>query len=320
MVRVDNPPATDDADIDTLLGATFAKVGPSPTIVEASRRLNAMLDAARGAKRDPIDPRTLPVRFSRLHQFAASAAHYYAACQRDFEETLALRMGAGFHASLFENRPVVCYDGPVRSGKPWERFEKAAKERNAVVLNEREFAINRDMVDAVRKHDRAMDLLFDGTTTEQKIEWSIGERACRATPDAFRLGRVGSGAGSYLVELKSARITEPRWIKREALKRHYHAQLAWYEDAIEAFGGRRPEQVFIVAVENAQPHNVTILSLPDKTRERGMVACRAWFELLRVAEATGIYGPYVETDIELVDDFEESDDFTLTIDGEELSL
>lgn len=281
----------DDADIDALLGDVIGRVGEPQSVLEASARLQEMLDAARGATRPLVDPRTLPIRFHRLSQLGLSAAHYLLACQEDdSDETIALRMGAAFHAALFANRELVCYDGR-RAGKAWERFERKCHERNAVVLNVKEYAIAAGMVAAVRRHNRAMELLFDGTTVEQSINWTFSGRACRGTPDA--VGQRG------LVDLKSARSAEPKWFTREALKRSYHAQLVNYEHGLEAVHGVRVPESFIVAVENAAPFNVVVLRVPDETRLAADKLLRTWWERLLAAETLNHYGGYVETDIDL---------------------
>lgn len=297
---------SDDSDIDVLLGATIAKVGESQSVVEASIRLQAMIDAARGVPLELVDPKDLRVRFTRLHACALSAAHYLHACQDDFEETVALRMGAAFHAALFENRKVVCYDGR-RQGKDWTRFEKHFTAQNAVILNKPEYATAIGMIGAIRRHPRAMELLFDGTTRERTIEWDRGGRACRSTPDAYSKSRS--------VELKSARSTEPRWFKREALRRNYHAQLAFYDDAIESELAVRPPDSYIIACENVDPFNVVVLRLPAETRLAGVKLCRSWWERLRAAETLNYYGGYVENDIDLdLPDYELAEE-VVEIDG-----
>jgi hypothetical protein len=227
--------AADDSDIDALLGETITKVGgDAQNVIAADARLQTMLDAAMLEPKKLVDPKSLPVRFSRLKAFSLSAAHYLLWCQEGDDsggESLALRMGSGFHAALFANRELVAYDGR-RAGKDWERFEQKHRERGAVILNRKEFSIAAGMVGAIKRHKRAMELLFDGTTVEHRIDWTFSGRACRGTPDAFRAD------GAWNVDLKSARCTEPRWFSREALKRHYHAQLANYDDGIEAASAR----------------------------------------------------------------------------------
>jgi hypothetical protein len=155
----------------------------------------------------------------------------------------------------------------------------------------KEYAIAMGMVNAVRQHDVAMRILFDGTTLEHGIDWSIGVRSCKSTPDSF--------AKTWSSDLKSARCTEPRWIAREALRRHYHAQLAFYDDAIDHETKHRPDEAYLVCVENVAPYNVTILRLPDATREVGAKLCGGWWQRLQLAEATETYGGYVEQPIDL---------------------
>lgn len=300
-----------DPEVDSFtadLEATLGRVGESEVTREASAKLNVMLDAARPVARQHVDPTTLQVRFTRLKAFSLSAAHYHLACQNEVKNTIAIRMGSGFHAAMFMNRPVVCYDGR-RAGKAWERFEARHREQGAVILNQKEYAITAGMINAVQDHPRAMELLFDGTTTEHTIEWSIGSRGCRSTPDACTKARD--------VDLKSARSTEPRWLARECLRRHYHAQLAFYDQALETVNGVMPSENYLVCVENVAPYNVVVLRLPDATREAGVKLCRLWWEQLLLAEATGRYGGYVESDIDLeMPDWDAVPTTTVEIDGE----
>lgn len=303
-----------DDDIDALLGETIAKVGESPKVAAAAAELEAQIAASRPAPAKRVDPKSLPVRFSRLRQFALSAAHYELSCQGEIDETLALRVGAGFHAGLFLNREVVCFYGR-RSGKAWERFERRELERGSVVLNETEYATTSGMLRRVREHKRAMDLLFDATTTERRIDWTWSGRACRGTPDSFRRD------GLWQAELKSARCTEPRWLAREALRRFYHAQTNFYDTPIEHATGRVPGDDYIVAVENVPPHNVTVLRFTDEVRELGAKLCRAWWERLLAAEQLGYYGGYVESDVDLeLPDYEQPEhespaDMDVEVDG-----
>jgi hypothetical protein len=282
----------DDTDIDALLDATLGKIGgESQKYLADTAKLQTMLDAAAGAPKKLVDPRTLPVRFHRLKQFALSAAHYLDSCQGEVNESLALRMGAGVHAGLFEDRPLVCYDGR-RAGKAWLKFEKRHKERGAVILNAREYEVAMGVVDAVRRHKRAMKLLFDGTTRELTFDWTYCDRACRATPDAHVPGVRNS-------DLKSTRTAEPRRFARDALQRAYHAQLAYYSEALAAHLGKRPVEDYLVAVENVRPHNVVVWRMPERTMAVGAMLVNQWFEQLLVAESSNYYGGYVEHDLEL---------------------
>jgi hypothetical protein len=304
----------DDADIDALLGATIAKVGESPKVAAAAAQLQAQIAAAQPAQPAAVDPRSLPVRFTRLKALAQSAAHYQLACQDDVKDTIALRLGAGVHAGLFLNRPVVCYPDR-RAGNAWKRFEKHHRELGAVILSPPEYRIETAMVAAVRRHPRAMELLFDGTATERRIDWSRGDRACRSTPDAFHR------AGLHQAELKSTRCAEPRWLAREALRRFYHAQTAFYDEPIALETGRVPGEDRIVAIENVPPFCVSVLRLTDEVRELGAKLVHLWFEALRRAEHSNYYGGYVEGDVDLeLPSFENREPVTVEIDGQLVTI
>jgi hypothetical protein len=308
-----------DADIDALLTTTIAKVGESPKVAAAAALLRQQIAVARPPAPKRVDPRSLPVRFTRLKQFALSAAHYELACQDEVlvekEETLALRLGSGVHAELFEDRPVVCWHGD-RRGKAWDRFERHHRELGAVIVNEREYALVTGTVDAIRRHRRASELLFDDTIREHRIDWARGERACRSRPDAFHR------AARWQAELKTARCAEPRWIAREALRRFYPAQMTFYDEPIEIEVGRQPGDDFIVVVENVRPHNVTILRLTDEARELGAKQVHLWFAALLQAEHSNYYGGYVEDviDLELPDYENNHAPVTVEVDGQLMTL
>lgn len=303
---------TNDDDIDALLGNTFAKVGESPKVAEAAAKLQAQMAASRPPLAAEVDPRTLPVRFGRLKALALSAAHYKLACQGDVKNTIAIRLGAGFHAELFGTRPVVCWPDR-RQGKAWERFERA--NHGAVILTAPEYQLELGMVAAVKRHPRAMELLFDDTRTEQQIDWQRGDRSCRSTPDAWK------ASGARQAELKSTRCAEPRWFAREALRRFYPAQCTFYDEPIERVTGRRPGEDYIVGVENVKPHNVTVLRLTDEARELGAKQCYLWFQRLLAAEHANYYGGYVEDDVDLeLPDYENREPVTVEIDGQLVTI
>jgi hypothetical protein len=251
---------------------------------------SAELAASLAAPAPLTDPRTLPVRFSRLKTLGQSAAHYLLAAQEHDLDSVAIRMGAGFHATLFGTAQVVRYDDR-RAGKAWDAFR--AEHDGDVILNAKEHDTTMAMVDRVRRHPRAMYLLFDDTILEKTIEWTFAGRACRSTPDARR-----PGAGGWCVDLKSTRCAEPRWFSKEIVNRAYHAQLAFYEDAIATID-ERPVESYIVAVENVEPHCVTVVRITEEARQHAQKMNRQWWERLLAAEAANYYGEYVEADIDL---------------------
>lgn len=256
--------------------------------------------------RAPIDPRDLPVRFSRLKLMALSPAHYYAACQRanDDGETLSMRLGAGVHAMLLD-QPVTRFAGR-RAGKVWEHFEREHSDK--VILNEREWREAERMSVAILRHKQAAELLLDGTTLEQRLEWQYCGRLCSSTPDAYR-------PGSRIVELKTARSSRPRDFIRDAIRMSYHGQLAFYDDAVKHITGRGFPDAYVIAVENAPPHVVTIYRLTDRAMERARQTTRLWMEQLLACEAINHWPGYSELIVDL-DVADEEQPIELEIDGQ----
>lgn len=285
---------SDDADIDELLGATLARVGESPEVLAQTAKLAAMLDASKVEPRPLVDPRTLPVRFSRLKLMGRSPAHYFHACQSDdFEETLCMRLGAGTHGLLFcKPGDVVLYDGH-RAGGVWKRFQDLHP--RSTILNAREWREATSFANAVRRNEHAAELLFDGTIREETIEWTLGSRACRSTPDAR--------GQKHIVDLKTARSADPKWFSREAFNRAYHVQLAFYDEAVVAAGGERADALYLVAVETEKHqdgfHPVTVYRIPDELRELGTRTWNLWFERLRVCEESQAWPEYAQGVVDL---------------------
>lgn len=282
----------DDADIDALLGTTIARVGESPAVLEASARLKAMLDAAAVEPAPVVDPRSLAVRFSRLKLLNESPAHYFHACQQDeadFEETLPMRLGSGVHKMLLgQPGEVVLFDGH-RSGRAWERFARGHE--GATILNAREWGEAAATVRAIRRNKDAERLILEDTIREQKLEWKHGSRACRSTPDAR--------SPRWIAELKTTRSANPRWFHRDSFNRLYHAQVAFYDEAVEAATGRRVDELYIIAVETGGPRPVQVYRIPDELRELGTKTWRLMFERLLVCEAANFWPPYAQGIVDL---------------------
>jgi hypothetical protein len=281
-------------------------------VIDLSATLRDELAANQNAT---IDPRSVRVRFSALKQMGLSPAHYLHAVQYEMEQTLAMRLGSGAHAILFD-QPVVLWDQPAkkgsgkapRNGAAWDEF--AAKHDGALILNAAEMAEARSMADAIRRHPIAAPLLLDGQTCEQLIEWSFGDRACRSTPDA----RGPRG----LVDVKTTRCAEPGRFSRDGMFRSYHAQLAYYGEAIRRGLGEDAGPVHIVAVESKAPYVVQVFSVSDRQLEQGAKAWRLWFEQVLTCEAAGVWPGYSSTIVPF--EAPELDDVSLIVDGEDIAL
>jgi hypothetical protein len=319
---------SDDADIDALLGSVVGQNGtaaefPTPVVpIESatkrskSKRIVEKLSGELAkalvkneGERTIIDPRTIPVRFTRLKHMSQSAAHYWQACQEDNDDTIAFRFGRGFHA-LSLGTPVHRWTGKNRNSNDYKEF--VAAHPGEEVLTTKEWDNAHRMFEAIQRHATARELLFGkGTVLEETIEWQFGGRKCTSRPDARR-------GTELLVDLKSAMCSEPRKFNKDAVFRGYHSQFSFYNHAIADQFGAFPDQSMCVVVEKKKPHVVTVMELPKATLDEGAKAWRLWWEQLMVCEAANVWPGYTEA-IEKIEVFD-TGDVKLIIDGEEHSF
>ena len=224
-----------------------------------------------------------PVRFSRLKLMQLSPAHYRDAT---VEETSAMERGTAVHSILLGGAPVMYYPGPVRRGKEWDAFEAA--NAHAQILTRSDYDTAHRMADAVRANDLAMSVLKG--QHEVEIAWKMLGRACGSRVDV-----VGA---DYVTELKTCRSADPRAFQWQALRMHYHAQLSFYQDAVRHGGGKALD-AYIVAVESAPPHVVTVLQLTERALEQGRRSVRLWFERVLQCEQAGEWPGYCQSVVPL---------------------
>lgn len=295
-------PAAQPLDLDALDAALDSTIPTPPTVVEGSTftalavtktksalakksafEAAALVPATTVEPDEPpaiIDPRTLPVRYSRLKAMELSPLHYFNACQRDVKQTLALRMGSGTHAMMF-GLPVLPWH-KRRAGREWDEFRDAAGD--TPILNRREFARAKKMVEALRKHPLAAQILFAADSVyEELIEWSRDGRACQSRVDVYnaRLRAV--------IEYKTAREVGVQWFHRECWKRGYPGQVRWYDHALDHKYGWRPQMHLIVAQESIDPFDVTVHNVGPAALMTADRIIEAWWERLMLAEATDVW-------------------------------
>lgn len=283
--------------------------------------MSAAALAAELVRTDPrpvVDPRSIPVRHSRLKKMQQSAAHYIASILDDTDDTLAMRLGRGTHAMVL-GEPVVKWDQPAKNGKggkaprtgeAWEAF--VAEHAGVEILNATEWEEASRMADAILAHPFASQLLkAPDVVLEKTIEWSLNGRACTSRPDA----RHGFDT---LIDVKTTRSSEPQKFSRDAQWMGYHSQFSFYGEAMLAAGGKRPDNNFIIAVEKSKPHVVTVFEVAKRAVAEGEKFWRLWWERLMVCEATNVWPGYTQT-IEVFDIVDDGE-FTLRVGGEDVDL
>lgn len=231
-----------------------------------------------------------PLRFHRLRLMSRSPAHFAAAVEE--QQTGLMETGTAADIMLLGGR-VKAYPGAVRRGKEFEAF--CADNHGVLIVTQSEYAKADGIANAVAKCDDAMRLLQG--VRRQTLYWSFQDRECRGTPDVR-----GDG---FLTDLKTGETSDPRLFPWKVKRYCYHAQLAWYESGCGLLGLEIRES-YIVAVEQAPPHVVTVFRLTPQLIEQGARLWRLWFEQLQVCEAAGVFPPYAQSvvDLDLPDDVE----------------
>ena len=240
-------------------------------------------------EREPVDPRSLPCRYSALKQFAVSPLHYWWAMQDRYEETLSMRLGSGAHALLF-GTPFVVWTGKTRSGKAWKEFQN--EHAGTLILSASELRKAEAMCAALRSSALAMSVLFGpGMVHERRIDWEWNGRAYRSTPDAY-------GPRS-LADLKCLRSARPDDVMWQSKRMQYHAQAALYRKALREKGLSTVEDAHLVVVENRAPHPVTVLRFTPMALEQGERSLVLWDEQRRACEAANEFPGYAQSVVDL---------------------
>jgi hypothetical protein len=232
-----------------------------------------------------------PVHFTRLKLMGRSPAHYHEA---DQEEAYHLERGSAVHSLVLGGAKVLGYPGKVRRGKEWEAFE--AEHPDAIILTGNEFEKAEAIAKAVRAHPLAMQVLRG--QHEQVVDWKYLGRACQSRVDVI--------ADEHIAELKTTMNADPSKFTFQALRLAYHAQLAFYAQAVTASGLGSPQAAYVVAVESSAPYAVTVMRMTPRTLELGARLCRLWMERLLACEAADRWPAYCESIVELdiPEDFE----------------
>jgi hypothetical protein len=147
--------------------------------------------------------------------------------------------------------------------------------------------------------------LLETGTKQKELLWTYCGRECSSTPDVFTSARVA--------DLKTSVSANPPKFVRDALRLGYHAQLAFYGEALRTLKLANPIDHYLVCVESSAPYPVVIYELSPRALDFGMRLCRTWMERLLVCEAEDFWPGYSEATVLLdVPD----DDFSFLVSGD----
>lgn len=233
---------------------------------------------------------TTPIRYSHLRAIGRSPAHYRHACEGVREATPAMRLGTIVHGLVLGGGKTVVYDGE-RRGKAWQEFQAAHAGREIVTAAEVARAV--PIADAVGMDPVAGPMLHaQDAQVETTLTWTMDGLSCQGTPDYF------DPSTGILFDLKTCSDASPRTFARHAWSYSYHAQLAWYANAM-TLAGHTVRECLLVAVETSGPYGVSVHRLSPRMLAEGHRQWHAWWEQLRVCLAADQWPGYAESVCEL---------------------
>lgn len=239
--------------------------------------------------RAEYDAQTERVNYSGLKHFARSPAHYrFAMDHRDqLPDTDAMVLGRVAHLMVFEphllDLEIAIWGGGRRAGKEWTDFQAAHEGKE--IVREQDLGGLREMTRAVREHPDVVPHLAEGRAELTAI-WQDPATGieCRGRMDWVSKSGV-------IVDLKTTRDAEPDAFARQAHQMFYHAQAAFYSDAVEVITGVRLP-FMIVAVENTAPYPVQVYELSGEAIDAGRAAYRSWLRKYKRCAERGEWPGY----------------------------
>lgn len=210
---------------------------------------------------------------SALDWFAKSPAHYKHVVidGNRPDPTPAMATGSAFDTLLltpqiFETTYAVAPD--VRRGtKAWDEFE-AANQGKILIKNE-ELARIKAMVDSVRSHQAASELLASGTA-QVSYTWkdTFSGLDCKGRADFV----TTKGA---IVDVKTTQCASPSEFSKSMASFRYHVQAAMYLNAQTCSGGPTTSEFYFIAVEKEPPYLTAVYLIDQEALALGFATMQA---------------------------------------------
>ena len=252
------------------------------------------------------------MHFSDLVRMADSPAHHRHAVTTPHETTRAMLVGSVTDAIVFGTEgKLALYRGKVRNGKEFEEFKRECPGRTIVIQSEYDegLASARALLDdpvagpIIRRsqHQVVLQWEYDGVPCASGIEGARGGIDCLD----LETGTIW--------DVKSTNDVEPETLSRHAIRRWWHAQLAWLIDGWAASqvvpdGFRvRTNRGGLICVESSPPHVVTVLRVPERILDDGRKSIRLWIEKYKACAAANEWPGYLQCEGELSTGWEEEE-------------
>jgi hypothetical protein len=225
--------------------------------------------------------------FSNIKNFALSPAHYIASLTPK-KSTRSMAIGTLAH-SIALGGDFVVWPG-TRRDKGYKAFAESYD--GETIVTESEHIQATRIVTSIRTNQDACEAL-EGDREKEFSWYVLGGRKAAGRPDVVNLD------ASHLTDLKTTKFSKPEWFSNEALRRRYHAQLAWYIDGVLDATGKEIKTAKLVAVESAAPFAVTVFQVTPRALDDGRKQIRLWLERLQQCEIANTWPAYVQSVVEL---------------------
>lgn len=251
--------------------------------------------------REEYDAQAGRENWSRLKNLARSPAHYRHALLEPRPDKAAFRVGRANHVAVLEPEKfsveVTVWEGGRRASKVWDAFTEANAGKD--ILTRAEYDQLLGMQRAVRQHPIASRYL-QGGQAEVSILWTHETEPVVGLPGLAMpcKSRLDYLAPDWIVDLKTCRDASPMAFGRAVLNLSYHAQAAYYVDAVAAATGRTLPYI-IVAAELAPPCIVQVYRLPEHVLAAGRDHYRSLLYRLDECRREDQWGGYSDEEMDL---------------------
>jgi exodeoxyribonuclease VIII len=243
--------------------------------------------------------------FSTLKHFAKTPAHALEYILHPEPPTAAQGLGQALHCAVLEPArfdgdyavpPKV--DRRTKIGKAtWDQFE--ASHPGCTMLKMDDLDVVSGIREAVHAHPFAAQLIQGAKHVESCVTWECkvvvgGEEV--SIPCKSRLDLVTDvGGWTWVADLKSvgdyAADASPNGFAKAVANHSYHAQAAFYMDALDYLSPRQRRFVWIAA-ESDRPYCVGIYEPDDAMLEQGRALYRRWLFLYAQCKAENSWPGY----------------------------